>query len=197
MFEDHVREVAHAGRAKGPRKVSGISHQHRNPAPNLAPAAGVSGPDTRRACPGVGGSRGGARFWVAQDVQNFGFFEACLCGASARPVRVFAKYANGVSVVIFAACSGRVFRSLVALARPNDQQLAVRDVEPRHGLFGQGNPGTRSWRRYGAHTASCMALYKRRCRVVGGSAIKLLSSVLRRRVVTAPICSNDCRTPRR
>jgi hypothetical protein len=177
-----LQDPAARGRARKTCYTPAHSHQNlpqtTRSSPNPAPHQALSGPDTRRACPGVGGSRVGARFWVARDVQNFGFSAACLSRASARPVRVFAKRANGVSVVIFVACSRRVFRALVALAQAIDQQLALRSVEPRHGSLGQGNPGMHSWRRYGAYARSCGARCKREDGANTAPEIKLSVSVL-------------------
>jgi hypothetical protein len=131
MLQCQSRKAAHEGRALQAFALTGISQKPPNPAPKSA----LSGPDTRRACPGVGGSRWRARFWGAQKVRNSGFSKPCFWGASARFLSVFAKYANDVSDLVSSDSSHVAHRSAAEAARANERYLALRDVEPQHGFL--------------------------------------------------------------
>jgi hypothetical protein len=129
--QDKQRKVAHVRRAQHLFTLTGISQKPQK----SAPALGVSGPDTRRACPGVGGSRWGARFWGAQDVQNLQFSKPCFWGALARVLSVFGEYVIDVSDLVSSDSSHVAHRSAAEAARENERYLALRDVEPQHGFL--------------------------------------------------------------
>jgi hypothetical protein len=140
MLQGQPRKVAHVRRALHPFTLTGISQKP----PNSAPPARVSGPDTRRACPGVGGSRWRARSWGARKVRNSGFSKPCFWGALARFLSVFGEYVIDVSRTVSPASSQETHRSPATAVHANEQRLAhngtlwVRDLGSANGVFVNG-----------------------------------------------------------